>query len=181
MRLKKPVRDLLILFVVVAAGGIGYWWYTPNYPQRPAFTMTDLDGTSRSISEFDGQVVLLNFWATWCIPCRQEIPMLIQAQTDLGAAGLQIIGIAIDKRQPTAAFARRYGINYPILVSQAQGARLQDTITTLTGAPAALLPYSVVIDRQGRIRADIAGKLNRVRLNDLVLPLLGTASPSPAS
>jgi len=180
MRLNKPVRDIVILLVIIVAGGAAYWWYTPHYPRRPAFTMTGLDGAKHSIADYDGQVVLLNFSATWCIPCREEIPMLVQAQTELGAQGLQIIGIAIDKRKPTAAFAQRYEINYPVLVSRDDGARLQDKFTTLMDTAAAMLPYSVVIDRQGRVRADILGKLDRARLNKLVLPLLGGA-PGAAS
>lgn len=181
MRLTKPVRDILILLVIIAAGGIAYWVYTPNYPQRPAFTLTDLTGTPRAISEFDGKVLLLNFWATWCVPCRKEIPMLIEAQADLGDAGLQIIGIAIDRPKPTAVFAKRYNINYPVLVDRTKAARIQDRFTTLTGAPAALLPYSVVIDRHGRIRTDIIGKLSRARLEDLVLPLLGNHAKNSGS
>lgn len=100
--------------------------------------------------------------------------MLIQAQAELGDAGLQIVGIAVDRRAPTAAFAQRYGINYPVLVGLTKGARIQDRYTAVTGAPPALLPYSVVIDRRGRIRADVTGKLNRARLEALVLPLLDT-------
>lgn len=176
MRLNKPVRDILILLVIIAVAGAAYWWYTPHYPQRPAFTLTGLDGAQHSIADYDGQVVLLNFWATWCIPCREEIPMLVQAQADLGARGLQVIGIAIDKRKPTAAFSKRYEINYPVLVSRTGGARLQDNFTTLMDTAAAMLPYSVVIDRQGRVRADILGKLDRAQLNALVLPLLDSAA-----
>lgn len=174
MRLNKPVRDILLLLLAVAIGGVAWWLYTPSYPQRPAFTLRDLDGTPRAIAEFDGQVVVLNFWATWCIPCREEIPMLIEAQADLGDAGLQVVGIAVDKRAPTAAFAKRYGINYPVLVDLNKAARIQDRYARLTDARAAVLPFTVIIDRQGRVRARVAGKLNRARLESLVRPLLDT-------
>lgn len=176
MRLNKPARNLFLLLLIVVAGGLAYWLYTPNYPPRPDFTLPDLSGTPRSISEFDDQVVLLNFWATWCVPCREEIPMLIEAQAELDDAGLQVIGIAIDRPKPTAAFAQRFNINYPVLVDPAKAAHVQDRFTALTDSPSALLPYSVIIDRQGRIRADVTGKLNRSRLNQLVLPLLDRTS-----
>lgn len=173
MRLNTPVRNVLIALALIVAGIGIYFSLAPNYPQRPDFTLPDLDGTSRSISDFDGKVLLLNFWATWCVPCRQEIPMLIKAQSELGGAGLQVIGIAVDKAKPTAAFAKRYGINYPVLVNLNKAARVQDEYTQ-PGDPAAVLPYSVVIDRSGRIRAHIAGQLKRSSLDALVQPLLKT-------
>lgn len=143
---------------------------------RPAFTLPDLNGRPRSISEFDGKVLLINFWATWCVPCRKEIPMLIEAQKQLGPAGLQVIGIAIDKRKPVAGFARHYGINYPVLVDMHKAARIQDRYTQ-PGDPAAVLPYTVIVDRSGHIRASIAGRLKRTQLDALVQPLLKSPQP----
>lgn len=171
MRLKKPARNILILLILVAAGASAYAVLTPDYRMRPEFTLPDLSGTPRHISEFDGQVLVINFWATWCIPCREEIPMLIEAQADLGDEGLQVIGIAVDKRKAAAAFAKRYGINYPVLVDLQKAARVQDAYTQ-PGDPQAVLPYTVIVDRRGRIRASVAGKLNRKQLEALVQPLL---------
>lgn len=97
--------------------------------------------------------------------------MLIEAQADLGDRGLQIIGIAVDRRQAAAAFAERYGINYPVLADLHKAAKVQDMYTQ-PGDPAAVLPYTVIVDRRGRIRASVAGKLTREQLETLVLPLL---------
>lgn len=159
--------------VVIAIAVAAYAVYTPDYRMRPAFTLPDLSGTPRHISEFDGQVLVLNFWATWCAPCREEIPMLIEAQAELGDRGLQIIGIAVDRREAAAAFAKRYGINYPVLADLHKTARVQDMYTQ-PGDPAAVLPYTVIVDRRGRIRASVAGKLDRQQLEALVFPLLET-------
>lgn len=174
MRLPRLARSAFIVAALLLAGGGAYMLYTPNYVMRPAFTLPDLSDTPRAIATFDGQVLVLNFWATWCIPCRKEIPMLIEAQADLGDQGLQIIGIAVDTRAAAAAFAQRYGINYPVLADRRKAARVQDMYTQ-PGDPAAVLPYTVIIDARGRIRASVAGRLTRERLNALVKPLLAAA------
>lgn len=180
MRLPQLALSLFIILGLVVASVGAYVWHTPSYPPRPAFTLPDLSGTPRPISSFDGQVLLLNFWATWCVPCRKEIPMLIEAQSDLGDQGLQIIGIAVDTRAATAQFAQRYGINYPVLVDRHKAARVQDMYTQ-PGDPAAVLPYTVIIDPRGRIRASVAGRLDRARLNALVKPLLDAAHDTPTT
>lgn len=172
MRLKKPAVGALALVGLVAGGAVAaFFLHPPDYPPRPGFVLPDLSGTPRDIAEFDGQILVLNFWATWCVPCRKEIPMLIEAQADYAEEGVQIIGIAADTRAAAAAFAKKYGINYTILADPRDAARVQDAYTA-EGDPAAVLPYTVVVDRKGRIRAQIAGKLNRARFDDLVAPLL---------
>lgn len=168
---RKTLAVIITLCLVVVAGATAHMLATPDYVQRPAFTLPDLDGTPRSIAEFDGQVLVVNFWATWCLPCRKEIPMLIRTQARLGDQGLQIIGVAVDQRAAAAAFAQRYGINYPVLADLHQAARVQD-IYTQPDDPAAVLPYTVIVDRQGRIRASVAGRLEQQQLLTLVKPLL---------
>ncbi len=176
MRQGKNMFGALAALGLIVGGAVAAWVaYTPDYPPRPGFTLPDLSGAPRNIAEFDGQVLVLNFWATWCVPCREEIPMLIQAQRDYADDRLQIIGIAVDKREAASTFADEYGINYPILADARDAARVQDAYTA-ENDPAGLLPYTVVVDRQGRIRTQVAGKLNRARLDDLVVPLLDEAA-----
>lgn len=175
MRQSKTLFATLTALGLIAGGAMAaFVLRTPDYPRRPGFVLPDLSGTPRDIAEFDGDVLVLNFWATWCVPCRKEIPMLIEAQADYADDGLQIIGIAVDTRAAAAAFAEEHGINYPVLADPRDAARVQDAYTARND-PAAVLPYTVVIDRRGRIRAQVAGKLNRARLEDLVLPLLDNA------
>jgi len=165
---------VLALFAITLVAA--YRWAAPDMPYRADFTLTDLNGVEHRSADYDGQVVVLNFWATWCAPCRKEIPMLVDAQKrwgGRGGQGLQIIGVAIDDAEPSAAFATRYGINYPIMAAPTEGARLQDRYTR-EGTPAGVLPYTAIIDRDGRVSARIAGALSHDQFEDLIGPLLDT-------
>jgi peroxiredoxin len=135
---------------------------------RPSFTLPDHDGQPRQISEWDGKVLLVNFWATWCPPCKKEIPALIALQKRLGPRGLQVIGVAIDQPDLVRAFAEDIGINYPSLVGELEAANVIKDWGNRYGT----LPYSVVVDRQGRIAATKLGELSEAEAEDLVQDLL---------
>lgn len=163
-------RKLLIsgLTIIILLGGVGIWlFYTGDDVQRPDFAIADIHGTVRHASEFDGRIVLLNFWATWCAPCRREIPMLIDAQQDYAAQGLQIVGMAVDEPDSVRQYAQKYGINYPLLVDANKVVRVQDALQGGAG-----LPVSVLIDRQGVVRARVQGAMERPRLDALLAPYL---------
>lgn len=155
--------------LICAIGAYFYWGRNTDngYAHVPQFELPDLSGQSHSPSDWRGQVVVLNFWATWCPPCREEIPMLIQAQKELADNGVQIVGLAVDQKQPVAQFAQHFGINYPVLVSMHDIVRLQDALGGGFG-----LPYTVIVDRRGRVRARVAGRIDRERLSQLLAPLL---------
>lgn len=170
-RRTRTILGLIIIVLAVAAGVFIYWQAGEDAPMRPDFTLADLNGQPRSISDFDGQVVVLNFWASWCKPCRDEVPMLIDAQNEFGDQGLQIIGLAVDTPEAAGAFAKEYDINYPVLANPTEGARIQDRYTG-KGTPAGVLPYTAIIDRQGRVVSHMAGALNHARLAAIVQPLL---------
>lgn len=163
--------------LLVAAIGV-YILAAPDTPHRPDFTLTDLRGEPRAVSEFDGDVLVINFWASWCAPCRKEIPMLIAAQNDYDDQGLQIIGVAVDTRGAASEFADRYNINYPVLVDPIAAARVQDDYTD-NDTPAGVLPYTVVVDRDARIAARLVGLVDRDRLDELVRPLLAQPAAGP--
>jgi thiol-disulfide isomerase/thioredoxin len=112
-----------------------------------ATTGPDLAGTSQPLSQWRGKVVAVNFWATWCPPCREEIPELVRIQQSLGPSGVQIVGVAVDEKAKVAAFAEKAGINFPTLLLEYGGIEL----SRRTGNRAGGLPYTVVLDRQGRI------------------------------
>jgi peroxiredoxin len=109
----------------------------------PAFTLVDLAGKSVSLSDFRGKVVVLDFWATWCPPCRREIPDFINLQKQYAAQGVQIIGIALDEPEKVQAFARDNGMNYPVLLGN-------DAISALYGGIEGI-PTTFIIDKTGRI------------------------------
>lgn len=115
---------------------------------RQLFSLVDVDGQSHSISSWDGKVILLNFWASWCPPCLREIPAFVQLQQDYAEQGLQVVGVSIDSPEAVKNFADKLGINYPLLLGQANVAE----ISRLYGNRIGTLPFTVVIDRQGLVR-----------------------------
>lgn len=135
---------------------------------RPAFTLPDVEGRSRHISEWDGKVLLVNFWATWCPPCKKEIPALIALQDRLGPRGLQVIGVAIDQPDLVREFSEDLGINYPSLVGELEAANVIKDWGNRYGT----LPYTVVVDRRGRITATKLGELTEAEAEALVRDLL---------
>lgn len=139
--------------------------------QRPDFTLPDVDGQSRSISEWDGSVVLVNFWATWCGPCREEIPLLIELQTMYEARGYKTLGIAVDDPKRVTAFADELGVNYPSLIAQ----RDVIALSKRYGNFAAVLPYTVIIDHTGVVRFAHLGLVKRESLISLLDEFLSAA------
>ncbi|RMG58086.1 MAG: TlpA family protein disulfide reductase [Gammaproteobacteria bacterium] len=135
---------------------------------RPDFSLPDLDGQQHGIGEWDGKVVLLNFWATWCPPCQKEIPDFMQVRKELGDRGFEVVGVAIDQHDAVADYVDGLGIPYPILQGEADAAEVARRYGNSLGG----LPYSVIIDREGRIRYARARPLNAEQLRALVAPLL---------
>ena len=121
------------------------------------FTLADLDGAKHNVHEWDGRVLVLNFWATWCPPCRRETPMFVELQEKYGAQGLQFVGIAIDKKDKVTDFIDTFGVNYPILIGTDDAIQVSKEYGNRFGA----LPYSVIIDRKGHIIRVQRGELTR--------------------
>ncbi|VAW96744.1 Cytochrome c-type biogenesis protein ResA [hydrothermal vent metagenome] len=136
--------------------------------QRPDFSMGDVEGEKRSISEFDGKVLIVNFWATWCPPCRREIPALIALQEKYKDKGFTIVGVALDSQQAAIDFVDPMGINYPILVGETDGI----AISQAYGNELTVLPYTVVIDRKGIIRHAFAREITLSEAEELIKPFL---------
>ena len=136
--------------------------------QRPAFTLPAADGTLRDIAEWDGKVLLVNFWATWCPPCRREIPLFIELQEELGARGLQVVGVAIDEARKVAELANSLGVNYPMLVGDTRAAE----VSADYGNDLGVLPFTAIVDRNGRVAHQHRGEVTRDIAERLLLPLL---------
>jgi peroxiredoxin len=135
---------------------------------RPDFSLPTPAGESRSIGDFGGRVVLLNFWATWCPPCLEEVPALNDLHRQLDGRGLTVVGVALEGAEPVRAFAQEYDVGYPVLI----GGREAFDIAAKYGNGRGTLPYSVVIDRSGTIRATHHGALTREEARALVAPWL---------
>lgn len=139
-------------------------------PPRPPFALPDMQGVSRHIKTWDGKVVVVNFWATWCGPCLREIPAFIELQKKYGDKGLQFVGVAFDDLEAIQGFAKTSKIqfNYPILVGEDEAM----TIAAIYGNVIGALPYTVIIDRKGKIVHGQIGEISRRSVEDIVKPLL---------
>lgn len=135
---------------------------------RPLFKLKDLEGKTRDVKEWDGKVLMINFWATWCPPCRKEIPAFIELQKTYEDKGFKIIGIALDEKQAVIDFTDPMGVNYPILMADQEGMPL----TTSYGNRLGVLPFTVIVDRHGNIIHRQRNELTFKQAEALIKPLL---------
>ena len=123
---------------------------TASHLPAPDFTLRQPDGRDLRLSSYRGKVVLLDFWATWCYPCRQEIPHLVELQQKYGDRGLQIIGISLDDSpDPVRPFYQEFHMNYPVAMGTAKTGELYGGLLGL--------PVTFLIDRDGKIYAKHVG------------------------
>lgn len=122
--------------------------------------LPDVDGKEQRLDQWRGKLVVVNFWATWCAPCREEMPEFIKAQSELGPKGLQFVGIAVDQPDKVKQFAAEIGLNYPTLVGGFGAMELSKTL----GNHLMALPFSVVMDRKGAIVYTQLGTLKADKL-----------------
>lgn len=131
----------------------------------PPWKLKNLEGKPVRLSDFKGKVVLLNFWATWCPPCREEIPELVSLQKQYAPQGLVVLGIAMDEGDPAAIarFAKRKEINYPIVIGTPETAEAYGGVQ--------ILPTTFVIDRSGKIVDGLEGATDRAGFEAKIRPL----------
>jgi peroxiredoxin len=129
-----------------------------------ATSLPDSHGREQALSQWQGEVLVLNFWATWCPPCREEIPDFMALHTQYQSRKVAFVGIAIDNTGSVTAFLREMKIPYPILIGESEAYALAQALGNATGA----LPYTVVIDRAGRIVLSHLGRLPRARLEAIL-------------
>jgi len=136
--------------------------------QRPDFSLTDLDGKLRNISEWDGKVLLVNFWATWCPPCKKEIPAFMELQDKYAQQGFQVIGVAIDDEDSVRNFAEILDMNYPVMAAEMTSMEIARRYGNRINA----LPFSTFVDKQGKITHTIAGEISREDTEKIIKTLL---------
>jgi len=130
----------------------------PQIPDRlPEFSLGDRTGKATSIRSFSGKSLIINFWATWCAPCRSEIPLLKTLNTEWGGRAISVVGIAVDRRDKVLEFADRFKIAYPLLIGE------QDALDAASalGMTTPVFPFTVFTDRRGEVVTLFVGELHR--------------------
>ena len=135
---------------------------------RPDFSLPDVAGEVRNIAEWDGKVIAINFWATWCPPCIKEIPEFVELQHKYESQGLQFIGIALQRPEEVLDFMKEKGMNYPVLAGEMEVIEISELYGNNIGA----LPYTVIIDRAGLIQYVKRGPLSMDSAESIISKLL---------
>jgi thiol-disulfide isomerase/thioredoxin len=173
-------RATVVILVLAGAAATGGWWLQRSLQAPPAppvalttnsgtsvlkvgdraddLTLPDLDGKTQPLSQWHGKRVLLNFWATWCAPCRKEMPELSAAQTHY--PNVQVIGVALDQPQAVREYLKHTTVDYPILI----GINADPEPTLRFGDTVGALPYSVLIGPDGRIQRTKLGPFGAAEL-----------------
>ena len=131
---------------------------------HPSFTLPDLEGTDRDFSEWDGSHRLINFWATWCAPCRREIPLLKAFQDEHGKNGFQVLGVAVDYLEEVIRYAESAEFNYPILIGQQDAMAVAES----SGIEFIGMPFTMFVSRDGEYVGAYIGELHQSHLDDVV-------------
>lgn len=176
---KKMVTAVLVgVIAAVAAGGYVLMQREPGAAVQSSHpvsaealfqaSINDLDGKPQALAQWRGKVMVVNFWATWCPPCRAEMPEFVKLQGKYRENGLIFVGIALDEKDKVQAFADEIGVNYPVLLGELEAVGLSRKLGNRLGG----LPFTVIIDRSGRIAATEMGELTPARLEPLIKSLL---------
>ncbi len=139
----------------VTAAIDGLPWSEKSARRAPDFRIRTLDGRQIALSDFRGKVLILDFWATWCPPCREEIPLLVRLKKEYGEHGVEILGLTVEDPESDAdtvrEFAREFGVNYII------GFAPEGMLDVFAGPGENPIPQTFVFDRQGRLREHLVG------------------------
>lgn len=170
-------RMMLLLLALCLAQGVQAAEEVSTAPLYEA-TFTGLEGQAVALEQLKGKVTVVNFWATWCPPCRREIPDLVAAQKQYHERGVIFLGIAVeDNRELVQEFARSYNINYPLVSGKEQGIALLQKL----GNQIAGLPFTLVLDAQGRIITSRRGQMSASRLEQALQAALASTEQAGAN
>jgi thiol-disulfide isomerase/thioredoxin len=175
---RNPLALVVVAFVIALGIYVGYhkarrpsMSLTSHVKQMgpaPDFALESIDGKTVHLSDLRGKAILLNFWATWCGPCKIEMPWFVELQNQYGPQGLQIVGVAMDdaSKEDIGKFAKDMGVNYPILIGK------EAVGDAYGGVPA--LPESFLIGRDGKLVDKIVGLRGKAEIEDAVKKALNT-------
>ncbi|GHT82649.1 thioredoxin [Betaproteobacteria bacterium] len=179
----KPAPRLalyLLIVSLIASAGIGYLLRTNATAEATAAVLTlklpDPQGAVQDMAHWQGKIIVANYWATWCPPCREEIPDLSASADEFSAAPVQFVGISIDTAAKVQDFGREHAISYPLLIASRQV--LDDTASF--GNTLRALPFTLIIDRHGVVRHTHIGRVARKTLTTQIRALLAEQAGRPA-
>jgi thiol-disulfide isomerase/thioredoxin len=160
------MKSVRLIVLVIAAHVLASGTFAQVPDRAPTLALKDLKGRTVRLEQFRGKVVLVNFWATWCPPCRAEMPELVRLQREHAKRGLQIVGVTHPpyRRASVRRFARRIKVNYPVLLGTREAAHVFEV--------GEILPLTLVFDGDGRLRGRIVGILEPEEFAGIVEPLL---------
>ena len=172
-------KSALIVTVAIIAfvGGLSVWGLLSsplnktsqeNQSVLPEFSLSDLSNKHRNIKEWQGKILVINFWATWCPPCLKEMPEFQAIQNEFSDKGLQFIGIALDEAEPVKEFITSKKITYPILLGEDQGMKIAHDLGNIVNT----VPFTVVVDKKGNVVKSHMGTLTRGDLLKILTPLI---------
>lgn len=168
------MKQTLILIIVALFALLGGIWLQSRtsedirseVSELPDYRLPDLNGIEHRLSEWREKIIIVNFWATWCPPCREEIPEFVALQNEY--QDLQFVGIAIEDREAVADYLDFVDINYPMLIAGDQGIIL----TQQWGNSSGTLPFSIIFNQQGQVLHKQLGRLTRSKILEIVEPLM---------
>jgi thiol-disulfide isomerase/thioredoxin len=167
-------RNLLLGAVALVAAAAGGVVATSRLRQDSggkellSSSFPDLSGRRRRLSEWGGRPILCNFWASWCAPCREELPLLEAASRENASIGLQIVGIAVDNAANVTKYLNEVHVGYPVLIAEGSAIKLMRVL----GNPNGVLPFSVAVDGAGRLRQRKVGAYSAQELRSDLAALL---------
>lgn len=129
----------------------------PYAPRRPDFVLADTEGLPRSAAEWDGHALVVNFWATWCAPCRREMPLLNALQSEYGTQGFQVLGVAMDFREDVLAYLAESPVNYPVMIGEMEAIEAAEGF----GVQLLGLPVTAFTDHAGNVVHVHLGEMHR--------------------
>jgi thiol-disulfide isomerase/thioredoxin len=175
------VKAVLLVAGALAAGAAAYFAFQQRAVELPAtppatmqptrlaetvpvFSLADRDGTMRTLQDWQGKSLIVNFWATWCAPCRREIPLLQKIDREHAADGFQVVGIAVDFRDKVLAYAEEMKIGYPLLIGEQEAL----DAATAFGIESVGFPFTVFSDNQGRVITAHVGELHEPEIRVII-------------
>lgn len=171
--MKKTLQLALIIALLALTAGIGVrmfnqWQFEKQPMPLPEFSFPDLNGTPQISTQWQGKILVLNFWATWCPSCLKEMPEFMNLQTKYGEK-VQFVGIALDDLNAVKTFQQKMAVNYPLLISgDFAGFQLAKKLGNVISA----IPYTVIVDANGQVVKRHSGEISANKLQDMIEPLL---------